>query len=198
MKHLLVFVLPMLLLLRPTTNAQFLDTAPAAPRVAGSAVASDAPDFSWAGTVYLAGGFGTPQGMRAELGVNIGRTLFGGFMFGLHDEWSRDPEQGSIGLFLGVHFADRGSDDFTPYLLVGGGGTVEIFSGPDSYWMIQAGGMTRLARWLTLRPEIGVAFTQRYIGGGGLFASTPKRYGAWITRGSANLLLEMELFRIFD
>jgi hypothetical protein len=198
MKQLLGIVPPMLLLLCASAHAQFLDGAAAAPRVAGSVAVSEASDFGWAGTVYLAACFGTPQGMRAEFGVNIGRTLFGGFMFGLHDEWSRDPEQGSIGLFLGLHFADHGSDDFTPYLLLGGGGTVEIFSGPDSYWMIQAGGMTRLARWLTLRPEIGVVFTQRYIGGGGLFASTPKKYGAWITRGSANVLLEMELFRIFD
>ncbi len=152
----------------------------------------------WAGTVYLAGGWGRPQGVRIELGGNAGKYVFGGLCFGIGDTWSRDPDKGTFGVFLGMHFTGDQPGSFACYLMGAEGGTIAIFGGSDRYRLINAGAMISLTPLITLRPELSVTYTSQYVrGGNSIFGSSPLVHEEWKTRFGANLIMEMELRQLF-
>ncbi len=131
----------------------------------------------WRSSVFMAIGYGTPQGMRCELGYNIGSKLSMAFTFGIGDQWSRDPQEGMPGVSLTIRIPNFNSAA-APYVSIMRGTTLTIFGGPDSYTQLCFGFITPLASAFQLRPEIGVAFTSRHVSGGtSLFGgTTPEVY----------------------
>lgn len=155
-------------------------------------VVSPKSEPPWAGRIFLAGGYGYPQGVRADLGWNIGRVLFAGVTFGVRDHWSRDPEEGSVGFFGGLHLPVSRSAAFTPYLLVGNGGTVAIFGRGDSYTYINLGAMLSMSERVVLRPEVSLCFTSRaeFVSSWGIFGTLTEKKR---TIPGANLVIELDL-----
>jgi hypothetical protein len=156
-----------------------------------SAVAAE--EYPWEGHVFLAAGYGVLQGFRAELGWNMGRYFFSGTTFGIGDYWSRDPGEGTIGVFGGIHIPVPGLPSFTPYILVGSGGTVSVMSSNnDTYTFVNAGAMIPLIESVTLRPELSVCFTSKVVYGlpWGMHNTLPEKKR---TYPGANLVLELDL-----
>lgn len=153
---------------------------------------------TWRNSVYLAGGWGTPQGARFELGYNFGETIALALSFGIADNWSRDPDEGTLAILGSIRFPTS-SLPITPYFLICTGGTLSIFGGSDTYTLIYLGTMVELSPGIHLRPEFGLAFTSKYISGGtGLFGGgTSPEVKDNKTRFGANIALEIDLAHIF-
>lgn len=155
--------------------------------------AATAEKYPWEEHVFLAAGYGVLQGFRAELGWNMGRYFFAGITFGIGDYWSRDPGEGTIGVFGGIHVPVPALDPFTPYILVGNGGTVSIMSSyNDTYTFVNAGAMIPLIEGVTLRPELSVCFTSKVVYGlpWGTHSTLPEKKR---TYPGANLVFELDL-----
>jgi len=150
--------------------------------------------MGWEGSVYIAAVAGAPQGLRFELGYNFGRYISLAATFGIADNWSRDPDEGTVGFVGKVNLFQI--EPATTYFLVGYGTTLTLFGGADSYILMQAGSKIPLTEWLLLSPEAGLVHTSKYLWGGGLFSSSRAVYKSDFTFG-ANLSLEIDLRSVF-
>lgn len=115
----------------------------------------------WSNTSFIALGYGTPQGLRAEAGYRFGTFLALGFMFGIYDTWSSDPEEGTGGIFGQIHIPFGGAGIAT-HTFIGIGTTLTIFGKPDTYWLAHVGITYPVNHFLTLRPELGLVSTSRW------------------------------------
>ncbi len=150
-------------------------------------------EFPWESGVFVAAGYGFPQGFRSEVGYNMGRYFFAGLTFGIDDYWSHDPGEGTIGMVAGLHLPVSGFPYITPYALFCTGNTLTLFGGPDTYSFINVGGMIPLVDRLTLRPELSIGFTSKHLSGGrGVFGSSPERREEQVRVG-LNVLVELAL-----
>lgn len=148
----------------------------------------------WQHTVFVASGWGTPQGMRTELGYTFENVSFG-LTFGIGDNWSNDPGEGTLGMILNIHFPNQ-SETFVPYMLLGYGGTIAIFGGPDTYALVNFGAMIPITLGFNLRPELAIVFTSKHISGGAsLFGNDTPTVNDNETFFGFNLLVEFDLKR---
>ncbi|MCX7737165.1 MAG: hypothetical protein N2319_10685 [Candidatus Kapabacteria bacterium] len=153
--------------------------------------------YSWRNSIYLAVGWGLPQGARFELGYNFGEILSFGISFGIGDNWSRDPAEGTFAILGSLRFPIE-SSPINPYLLICSGGTFSIFSGSDSYILVYLGSLVKLSSGIHLRPEIGLALTSKYISGGkNMFGGSSPLITEDISRLGVNLSLEFDFAHIF-
>ena len=144
-------------------------------------------NLPWANSLYISGGYGTPQGLRFELGYNFGSSISFALAYGKNDNWSRNPESGTIGIIFKCHFLQIQS--VTAYILFGTGGTVDMLGNRvDSYRLIHIGSKIPLSNWLQLCTELGYVFTSKHISGGkSIFGSSPEvtetktRFGFYIS-----------------
>jgi len=125
---------------------------------------------AWGNSFFLSGGYGTPQGLRVELGYNFGNIFSLAGMIGTNNNWSNgDASAGIIGK---LNFNDG---SFTVYILGGYGQSIEILGEPDNYGLVMIGYRIPLKRGIQVRPEMGIIFTSKHISGGsGLFGSSPE------------------------
>ena len=134
---------------------------------------------------------GTPQVLRLELGYSSQFSVAASF--GIQDNWSSDPDKGTLELLLLIKQLPIQSFQFTPYLLAGYGGTFTIFGGPDTYTILNMGVLYELNRGIHLRPEIGITFTSKHISGGpSLFGKETPEITEERSRFTANLILEID------
>jgi len=153
--------------------------------------------YTWRSSVYIAAGWGIPQGARFELGYNFGKTVTLALSFGIGDNWSNDPAEGTLAIFGSLRFPSS-SLPITPYLLICTGGTIAIFGGPDTYTLIYVGTLVELSSGIHLRPEFGLAFTSKHVSGGtSLFGGTSPEVKDDKTRFGANVTLEIDFAHIF-
>lgn len=159
-------------------------------------VVVSADTLPWARSLYISGGYGTPQGLRFELGYNAGSDISLAVTFGIKDNWSRDPEEGTFGVIGKIHFLQIKSAK--SYILFGYGGTIAIFGGPDTYTLVHIGSKIPLINWLQLCPEFGYVFTSKHISGGSsLFGDSPPEVKEKKTRLGFNVSLEIDFRQIF-
>ena len=112
--------------------------------------------------------------------------------FGIQDNWSSDPDEGTLALVGSIKFPIQ-SFQFTPYILAGYGGTFTIFGGPDTYTILNMGVLYELNRGIHLRPEIGITFTSKHISGGpSLFGKETPEITEERSRFTANLIVEID------
>ena len=116
-------------------------------------------------SIFIASGYGSPQGLRTELGYNFATLLSIGLTYNIHDNWSRDPVESKYGVFLKLTFPIP-SLRFSPYVFYNYGTNFEIFGGPDSYNLIYLGAMIPIITKIYLRPELGFCFTSKHVSGG--------------------------------
>lgn len=137
---------------------------------------------------YISAGAGLPQGFRFETGYTL-EIISIGLSFGINDNWSQDPGEGTFGI-LGRLIMN--SSYFDPYILFGAGTTLSIFGESDSYYLLSAGAMVQLNRFLYLRPELGLVFTSRHkYGGSSLFGSRSPAVFENRTRAGFNISFEV-------
>ncbi len=152
----------------------------------------------WNNSVYMATGWGTPQGVRLELGYNIGSLLSLGLAMGYRDAWSNHPDQGTFAIIGSIRIPIH-SSPVTPYVLICSGTTLNFLGSDDSYWLIYFGGIISLKSWLQLRPEIGFDLTSKHVSGGaGIFGPGSPEIREDMTRLGMNVSLEVDLARLFD
>ncbi len=151
-------------------------------------------DNAYHNMIYLACGYGVPQGMRIETGYNINRFISFALSFGIGDNWSRDPQEGTLAI-LGTLRVPIKSSCLTPYLLICSGSTLTTFGGPDRYILLNSGLMYEITSRFVLRPEIGIALLSKHISGGEtlFFGNTPE-IRSETTKFSINIILEYEIF----
>jgi hypothetical protein len=153
--------------------------------------------YDWSSSLFLAAGWGFPQGIRTELGYNFGKNFMAGISFGIKDQWSKEPSEGFYGAMISLRIPTS-SPFYTPYILLGAGGKFVIFGGADNYKIINFGLMVSTKSAITIRPEFTLAFTSKYISGGsGLFGSSSPEVWENKTRFGINLLVELDLKHIF-
>lgn len=117
------------------------------------------PPPSYSSTVYVAGGWGTVQGLRVELGGNFGSYFKFGLLYSTLDSWSHS-EYEQFGVLAGVHFP--ASPDMTPFLLLSYGGSGHLWGNADTYVMGGLGMLIHLNDLVSLRPELVIASTTRF------------------------------------
>ena len=162
MKRLAIISICAFLLGSPEIQGQTTSEATPATSDLTVSSATQAEEYPWEGRAFLAAGYGYVQGFRAELGWNVERYAVIGITFGIEDYWSRDPEEGTIGFILGFNIPIPGSRMFTPYLLVGHGGTMSIMGGrDDTYTFFNVGGIIPIIWGFMLRPELSLCMTSR-------------------------------------
>ena len=150
--------------------------------------------YSWRKSMYLAGGWGVPQGFRFELGYNIDVNLGIGLVFGTGDAWSGHS---TLGILASVRLPKQ-SSTIVPYVLVSVGGTTDIFGNNDNYTLVDLGAIVPIKPWLQLRPEIGCDFTSKYISGGfSFFEGSQAEVKEERTRFGAHLGIEIDLRQVF-
>nr|HRI47004.1 hypothetical protein [Ignavibacteriaceae bacterium] len=153
-------------------------------------------NLPWARSLYLSSGFGTPQGLRFELGYNFGSDISLAATFGIKDNWSRDPEEGTLGIIGKIHFYKNKL--ISGYFLIGTGSTLAIMGEPDTYWLIQVGTKINLTNWLQLCPELGYALTSKHISGGvSLFGKDTPEARENVKRLGFNVSFEIDFRQIF-
>ncbi len=123
------------------------------------------PRYSWSNSVYFAGGWGSPLGVRLEAGYNFGKIAAIGFALGVGDQWSDDPSEATFAALGSVRFP-WSSLPFTPYIQVCKGGTFTILGDSHDYVLLTVGSIFELNSGVQLRAELGAAFTSKYTGGG--------------------------------
>lgn len=149
-------------------------------------------EYPWSATPFLSAGYGYPQGFRAETGYTFGYILTFGVSFGIGDTWSRDPGEGTLA-FLGRLNIPINNTSKGMYISILTGGSIAILGEPDTYTVANLGLLIPLTNYLTLRPEVGVAFLSKHISGGhGLFGSSPEVREEKVD-GSFNLVLELDI-----
>jgi len=152
--------------------------------------------LTWSRSLYLSCGYGTPQGLRFELGYNFDSDVSLAATFGIKDHWSRDPEEGTLGIIGKIHLYK--SKSISSYILGGVGGTIAIFGEPDTYSLIQIGSKISLTNWLQLCPELGFVFTSRNISGGrSLFGGSSPEVNENKTILGFNISFEINFRQIF-
>jgi hypothetical protein len=162
MKRLAIICVCAFLLESPSINGQTASKPELATSDMTVSSAVEEEEYPWEGRTFLAAGYGYVQGFRAELGWNVERYFVLGITFGIDDYWSRDPGEGTIGFILGFNIPIPGSRMFTPYLLVGHGGTVSIMgSQDDTYTFFNVGGIIPIIWGFMLRPELSLCITSR-------------------------------------
>ena len=150
----------------------------------------------WARSLYISGGYGLPQGLRFELGYNFGSIISIAATYGINNNWSRDPEEVTIGIIGKLHFLQIKST--MNYILFGIGSTIHIFGGDDTYTVVYIGSKIPLIDWLQLCPEFGLVFTSKYISGGpGLFGGSSPEVYEKKTRLGFNISFEIDFRQIF-
>lgn len=153
-------------------------------------------NLPWARSLYLSCGLGSPQGLRFELGYNFGSDISLAATFGIKDNWSRDPEEGTLGIIGKIHFYKNKL--ISGYLLIGTGGTLAIMGEPDTYWLIQVGSKINLTNWLQLCPELGYALTSKHLSGGvSLFGKDTPEVREKVKRLGFNVSFEIDFRQIF-
>ena len=153
--------------------------------------------YDWSSSLFLAAGWGFPQGIRTELGYNFGKNFMAGISFGIRDQWTDEPSEGFYGAIISLRIPTS-SPIYTPYILLGAGGKFVIFGGADNYKMINLGLMITTKSAITIRPEFTLVFTSKYISGGSrLFGSSAPEIWENETRLGINLLVELDLKHIF-
>lgn len=152
-------------------------------------------NIPWSNSVFISGGYGSPQGLIFELGYNFGSYVSLAAILGMHNKWT-GRQKVTLGIIGKINFLQIKS--ITNYILIGYGGATAIFGGSDTYFIIHLGSKIPLADWLYLRPEFGPFFASDYISGGwGLFGgSSPEVYKSKILLG-ANISFEIDLSQIF-
>ena len=123
----------------------------------------------WNNSLYLSYGYGLPQGHRFEVGYNY--WISPGLTFGIGDNWSRDPAEGTLGILAKIHFPIYESNVF--YLLFCIGGTMAILGEPDTYSIVHFGSKIQLSNGIQLCPEMGWTF-KHISGGRSIFGSSPE------------------------
>ena len=108
------------------------------------------------------------------MGYNIIDIVSIGFSYGILDLWKNDHKEPTFGITGKINFPTSNSR-LTPYILIGGGGTIKIFGGADDFEVLSFGAIYPIKKWLQFRPEICMVFTSKYISGGsGFFNSSPE------------------------
>jgi hypothetical protein len=120
-------------------------------------------DPGWSNSLYTSAGYGSPVGLRIEIGYNLWRSLSVAVVLGRWDNWINIPGEGTLGGLVKVNISVN--YHYVPYILFAYGGTMAT-NRPDDYILINAGTRIRLSNWLMFSPELGWAFTSRYISGG--------------------------------
>lgn len=120
------------------------------------------PPPSYSSTVYVAGGWGNVQGLRAELGYNFGSYFKFGLLYSSLVSWSHS-EYEQFGFLAGVHFP--ASPGVTPFVLFSYGGSGHIQGNADTYVLGGLGMLIHLNDLVSLRPELTVASTTRFMDG---------------------------------
>ena len=154
----------------------------------------EAQNHKWANSIFIAGGFGYPQGLRLEVGYNLGEIVSLGLTYTSSDYWSRNPSEGKLGLL--AKFSPWSEFlKWSPYIFYNHGRTFSIFGGRiDKYNLFYFGSMIPLQSWLHFRPEAGIIFTSKYISGGSSWfgEDTPEIHETK-TRFGINLSFEIDL-----
>lgn len=120
----------------------------------------------WRWSPYVAVGFGSPSGLRADVGYNVGDYLFAGFSIGRFGMWTRDSAA-TIGLHGGVRLPN--TTNITPYLGVSAGGTFHVLGPSDEYYEVVAGAAMPIVSWIQLRPEFGLFLGRPVVSSSGWF-----------------------------
>jgi hypothetical protein len=124
----------------------------------------------WGNSLYISTGYSIPLGYRFEFGYNFGTAISLAATFSIEDNWSKEPDKGSLGILGKLHLPQIQS--VSPYILVAFGG------GFDSYTLVQIGSKISLINWLHICPEIGLVFTSKHISGGGESIQLPWGWGS--------------------
>ncbi|MFZ1728948.1 MAG: hypothetical protein WBQ23_04880 [Bacteroidota bacterium] len=187
----IVFCIVVLLLQIYTASGQSDEDMSPNPEITADPAITIEDDYPWEWRVFAATGYGYPQGSRSEIGYNFGRYFFAGLNIGIGDYWSSNPGEATFGLIAGIHWPIP-EFPITPYLLFGTGGILTLFGQSDYYRLINAGAMIPLIGRLTLRPELSICFTSKYISGGGLSLYSPAEIEIRekTTRVGMNVLVE--------
>ena len=111
-------------------------------------------------------GAGSPNGIQAEVGQNIGAHLAIGAVFTTLDSWSRNNQSIKPGFFVSLKIPYIEFKKFVPYFTYRSGRTFENTIAHDSYQQFTGGWMYQISNPINIRAEIGGIFTQRYISGG--------------------------------
>lgn len=155
--------------------------------------------YSWRSSIYVAGGWGIPQGGRFELGYNFGQSVALGISFGIGDNWSGDPLGGTLAILGSIRFPIQ-SSPVIPYLLLCTGRTIylEFFppfaAGTNSYTLIYVGAMITVTAGIQLRPELGIVLTTKRTSGLPPPDTTTEERSR---RFGANVTIELDLAHIF-
>ncbi len=160
-----------------------------------SALENGTEEIFWDGSIYFSGGYSSIQGFRFELGYNW-NVISIGLNVSVEDEWTKHSSDPQFGLIAKINFYN--SQNISPYILAGRGGSVAILGSSDTYTLINLGMRIKMIKWLHICPEIGVMFTSEFVSGGwSLFGgSSPKVY-SHNTSSSANILFEIDFAEIF-
>jgi len=113
-----------------------------------------------------------------------------------NDNWSRDPKECAIGIIGKIHFLQIRS--IKSYILLGYGGRISLFGGPDTYSIVHIGSKIPLINWLQLCPEFGFVFTSKHISGGvSLFGKSSPEVKETAARLGFNISLEIDFRQIY-
>jgi hypothetical protein len=127
--------------------------------------------------IYLAAGWGIPSGQRFELGHNCRWGFTYSLTVSSGDNWSSHPGESMLGCLFKMHLVSR-DRLVRPYLLYADGGHFSIFGSSDHYRILGLGVAVPWGRSFRIRPEAGLAWTNRFVSGGWSFwgPSTPTVY----------------------
>lgn len=152
-------------------------------------------NIPWSNSVFISGGYGSPQGLIFELGYNFGSYVSLAVNLGMHNKWT-GSQKVTLGIIGKINFLQIKS--ISNYILIGYGGVPAVLGGSSTYFMIHLGSKIPLTDWLYLCPELGPFFASEYISGGwGLFGgSSPEVYKSKILLG-VNISFEIDLSQIF-
>ncbi|MCF8413078.1 MAG: hypothetical protein K9G44_06650 [Melioribacteraceae bacterium] len=126
---------------------------------------TDQPDTAFS-SVYLAYGFGYPQGSRYELGYHFTSNFALGLAVGANNYWSKNTGGGSIAILSQIGMDKINNSKLRPYLFISYGGKPTLTDFKDSFFLFYGGLSYQIEEWFLLRSEIGFIIASRYISGG--------------------------------
>lgn len=119
----------------------------------------DLQKFTWASTSFISLGYGYPEGYRGELGITASKYFTAGLSLGIADYWSNNPTKTSSAVFLRASIPLPKSS-MGLYISTATG--LNLDHDEDEFLYINLGLLIPIVKGITLRPEIGYAWTSRF------------------------------------